>query len=177
MAYRDEIHDLQARLTSRLQAAQSSATAVAWLAVVAAGRRYLLPAGQAAEVLRPKLLQRVPFTKAWFRGVFNARGTVCSLVNLADFVAACTVAQRDAMHSAPQDVAVTLHSMLQMNCAVQVEALAGLRYSAEFKASEPRAADAPDFFASRWTDSQGQVWQELNLRALTQRADFLDINV
>jgi twitching motility protein PilI len=50
MANREALRELQTRLATRLQAARSEGMSVAWLAVLAGGRNYLLPLGQSGEI-------------------------------------------------------------------------------------------------------------------------------
>jgi twitching motility protein PilI len=70
---------------------------------------------------------------------------------------------------------VTLNALLEVNCALQVDNLAGLRGSDAFRSTAPAAEDAPAYFGNRFIDSEGGSWQEINLRALTQFPAFLSI--
>ncbi len=181
MANREALRELQARLASRLQAAQTGGMSVAWLAVIAAGRRYLLPLGQAGEIVPLSGIQTVPYAKGWFRGVVNIRGGLWGVVALADFLAAqgdtaaSTGNPTAAVMSAEASV-VTLNAQLEVNCAVQVDVLAGLRGSEAFTKSEAPPAQAPAYFGNRLFDSEGLEWQEINLRALAQSPQFLSIS-
>ena len=178
MANREALRELQARLASRLQAAQSEGMSVAWLAVMAGGQRFLLPLGQAGEIFPLANLQSVPYSKPWFRGVLNVRGSLLGVVALADFIAAHAPAGADkpSVAAATDASVVTLNALLEVNCALQVESLAGLRGSDAFTASEAASPDAPAYFGNRLTDAQGQQWQEINLRALAQSPQFLSIS-
>jgi twitching motility protein PilI len=71
---------------------------------------------------------------------------------------------------------VTLNAALEVNCALQVDALAGLRGADAFTASAPAADGAPSFFGNRFTDASGQAWQEVNLRSLSLSPQFLSIS-
>ena len=51
MANREALRELQSRLASRLQAARTEGVQAAWLAVEAAGRKYLFPLTQSGESL------------------------------------------------------------------------------------------------------------------------------
>jgi twitching motility protein PilI len=70
---------------------------------------------------------------------------------------------------------VTLNALLEVNCALQVDSLAGLRGSDAFRSTAPAAPGAPTYFGNRFIDSEGSSWQEINLRALTQFPAFLSI--
>lgn len=174
MAKREALRELQVRLAQRLQAAQSAGMGVAWLAVRAGGHPYLLPLGQAGEIVALSAVQPVPHAKDWFRGVQSVRGSLWGVVDLARFLAAhgATPAK---VPTPPEASLVTLNSALEVNCGLLVDSLAGLRGSDDFAAPEPAATDAPAFYGSRWVDAQGQAWQEIQLRALAQSPPFLSI--
>ena len=178
MAKREALRELQARLAKRLQAAQSEGISVSWLAVRAGGRNYLLPLGQSGEIVALSSLQPVPYSKDWFRGVLNIRGSLFGVVDLARFlVPGSRPAPRPASHEAGSGEAsvVTLNAQLEVNCALQVDSLAGLRGSDAFASSSAAVAGAPDYYGHCFVDAQGQSWQEINLRALAQSPQFLSI--
>lgn len=175
MANREALRELQARLAQRLQTAQSAGMSVSWLAVKAAGANYLLPLDQAGEIVPLAPVQPVPYAKPWFKGVLNVRGSLYGVVDLGAFVAA---SGGPAVVPAPvtQDASViTLNTQLEINCALRVDSLAGLRGSDVFVNSTPANADAPAYFGSCYLDSEGSRWQEINLRALAQFAPFRSI--
>jgi len=74
MANREALRELQSRLASRLQAARAEGVQAGWLAVEAAGRKYLFPLSQAGEIFPFTATQPVPYTHDWFLGVANLRG-------------------------------------------------------------------------------------------------------
>ena len=72
---------------------------------------------------------------------------------------------------------VTLNPALEVNCALQVESLLGLRGADAFASSQPPEANAPVYFGNRFVDIAGGHWQEINLRTLSQTPQFLSISV
>ncbi|MDT8989703.1 chemotaxis protein CheW [Curvibacter sp. APW13] len=176
MANRDAIRELQTRLASRLQAARTEGVAVSWLAVKAGGSNFLFPLGQSGEIFPVSGLQAVPYAKPWFHGVINIRGGLFGVVELAGFLHEVAQRPRQAVAGAEPSV-VTLNPALEVNCALQVDALAGLRGPEDFVAYEPAAADAPDFYGNQFADASGQRWQEINLRTLSLSPQFLSISV
>ncbi|RFO95300.1 chemotaxis protein CheW [Rhodoferax lacus] len=170
MAKREALRELQARLAKRLQAAQSEGIAVSWLAVRAGGSNYLLPLAQAGEIVALSQLQAVPYSKSWFRGVLNVRGNLVGVVDMARFVSGSASAPDGTEASV-----VTLNAQLEVNCGLQVDSLAGLRGSDAFASSTAAPAGAPEYFGPCHTDKEGQLWQEINLRALAQSPTFLSI--
>jgi len=143
--------------------------------VKAGGHNYLLPLGQSGEIVALTNLQPVPYSKAWFKGVVNIRGGLYGVVDLAGFVGANGgTAPASAPLTAEASV-VTLNALLEVNCALQVDNLAGLRGSDAFRSTTPAAVDMPGYFGNSFIDSEGSTWQEINLRALTQFPAFLSI--
>jgi twitching motility protein PilI len=175
MANREALRDLQARLASRLQAARTEGMSVAWLAVKAGGRNYLLPLGQSGEIFPLAGLQPVPYARSWFRGVVNIRGGLFGVLDLASFIAQGGGPESTEPASQEPSV-VTLNAALEVNCALQVDSLSGLRGADAFASSEPAAVSAPAYFGNQFMDAAGTHWQEINLRTLSQNTEFLSIS-
>ncbi|OYU43558.1 MAG: chemotaxis protein CheW [Burkholderiales bacterium PBB4] len=175
MANREALRELQTRLANRLQAARTEGVSVAWLAVSSGAVNYLLPLGQSGEIYPMSNVQAVPYSRNWFRGVLNIRGGLYGVVDLAAFLVADTEHARAASTSSEASV-VTLNPALEVNCALQVEALLGLRGAEAFVSSQPPDALAPAYFGNRFVDTSGVHWQEINLRILSQTPQFLSIS-
>jgi twitching motility protein PilI len=175
MANREALRELQSRLASRLQAARTEGVQAAWLAVEAAGSKYLFPLSQAGEIFPYAPTQSVPYTQAWFLGVANLRGGLFGVVDLASFVSGQAPAQRSDASRAESRL-VALNALLDVNCALLIDRLAGLRSMEAFTSSSEPAAGAPDYFGSGYTDAGGAYWQEINLQALSQQPQFLSIS-
>jgi twitching motility protein PilI len=192
MAHKESLKDLQARLTERLKLVQPGRVSAAWLAVSAGSENYLLPLRQSGELVPISQCQAVPHTKPWFLGVMNMRGSLFGTIDLAQFIAHVVW---ENQHAAPDVVrddnrfprggvslndgtasVVTISPVIEVNCAVQVNALIGLRGSDAFASSTPAPADAPPFFGEQFLDAQGERWQEINLQALSKSPQFLNIS-
>jgi len=174
MANREALRELQARLASRLQAARSEGTSVSsWLAVESAGNFYLMPLGQSGEIFPWVPVQPVPYTQGWFLGVANLRGRLMGVVDLAGLLGAGAV--RSELTLAESSL-LAFNAALDVNAALLVDRLAGLRGTDAFVASEPPAPGAPSFFGTTYIDSNGTRWQELNLQVLSQHPAFLSIS-
>ena len=175
MANREALRELQSRLASRLQAARTEGVAASWLAVEAAGRKYLFPLSQSGEIFPWSAPQTVPYTQAWFMGVSNLRGGLYGVVDLASFIAGGAPAPRsDAARGESRLIA--LNALLDINCALLIDRLAGLRSPDAFTASDDPPQGSPDYFGSGYTDANGAYWQEINLQALSQQPQFLSIS-
>jgi twitching motility protein PilI len=175
MANREALRELQSRLASRLQAARSEGVQAAWLAVEAAGGKYLFPLNQSGEIFPYAATQGVPYTHPWFLGVANLRGGLFGVVDLASYVSGQAPAQRSDAGRAESRL-VALNALLEVNCALLIDRLAGLRNMDAFTASNQAPEGSPDYFGSGYTDASGTYWQEINLQALSQQPQFLSIS-
>lgn len=175
MANREALRELQSRLATRLQAARSEGVSASWLAVEAAGCRYLFPLSQSGEIFPLSTTQHVPYTQRWFLGVANLRGGLYGVVDLASFVAGGSPSVRVEL-ARPDSRLVALNGVLSVNCALLIDKLSGLRGVDGFVSSAQPAKDAPPYFGSRYTDSNGTDWQEINLQTLSQQPQFLSIS-
>lgn len=174
MVKREALRELQVRLASRLQAAKTEGLSVSsWLAVESAGQSYLLPLGHAGEIFPWSVVQPVPYTQKWFMGVANLRGALAGVIDLAAFLGAPSARTEQAL---TETRLLALNAALEINVALLVDRLAGLRGTEAFVASEPPADGAPAFLGSTYLDASGARWQELNLQALSQDPAFLSIS-
>jgi len=175
MANREALRELQSRLASRLQAARTEGVQSAWLAVEAAGRKYLFPLTQSGEIFPYAATQAVPYTQSWFLGVANLRGGLYGVVDLASYVSGKAPAQRSDASRAESRL-IALNALLDINCALLIDRLAGLRSMEAFTSSCVAPEGSPDYFGSGYTDASGAYWQEINLQALSQQQQFLSIS-
>lgn len=175
MANREALRELQSRLASRLQAARTEGVQAGWLAVEAAGSKYLFPLAQSGEIFPFTSAQEVPYTQAWFLGVANLRGGLFGVVDLASFVSGNAPVQRSDAGRAESRL-VALNALLDLNCALLVDRLAGLRNTDAFVSSSDAPGGSPEYFGSGYTDASGAYWQEINLQALSQQPQFLSIS-
>ena len=70
---------------------------------------------------------------------------------------------------------VALNELLEVNCALMVDRLVGLRGVEAFTASRPPAANGASWLGHIYTDANGEQWQELDLQALSSQPRFLSI--
>ncbi len=174
MANRQAIRELQTRLADRLQIARTQGVAPSWLAVEAGGQKYLFPMTQAGEIFPWVNTQRVPYTQSWFLGVANLRGGLFGVVDLAGYVSGKDVGLKNEF-ALKESRLVALNSAMEVNCALLIDRLAGLRNQEAFTDFSEREPDAPEFFGNQYIDHSGQSWREINLQSLAQQAHFLTI--
>ena len=175
MANRQAIRELQTRLAERLQIARSQGVAPSWLAVEASGKKYLFPMTQAGEIFPWVATQAVPYTQSWFLGVANLRGGLFGVVDLDSFVSGQNTTLKSEF-ALKESRLVALNSALDVNCALLIDRLAGLRNQQSFQDFSEKAPEAPDYFGNQYIDQSGQSWQEINLQILAQQTHFLTIS-
>lgn len=167
---------MQSRLAQRLQASKDEAATATWLAVEASGRGFLLPLAEAGEIFTGRLsCLHVPHTAAWFLGVANLRGHLHSVVDLAAFVGLRTDGVSLEALGREQSSLVAFNPSLELNCALLVDRLAGLRGRENLVAQPRDAAGLPGFVLGVWRDAQGRSWHEIGLAALAGSEAFLKI--
>ena len=143
-----------------------------WLAVECAGQALLFPLAEAGEIFQPGALLEVPHTEPWFLGVANLRGSLTGVVDLAGVLGLrerVPVAVRDQAH------VVAFNPSLDINVALLVDRLAGLRHPEQMQAVASPDATAPAFAGGCWRDGAGRLWQEIRLSMLPREERFLRI--
>lgn len=174
MADPDALRELQSRLAERMAQVRTEEATRSWLAVSCAGLGVLLPLKQSGEIFKPGQVMPVPHAQAWFMGVQNHRGSICTVVDFARFLG--LRAAGDAPAPADQAQLVGLNASLGVNCALLVDRLEGLRHEAELVPDESDDNGLrPAFAQARWRDGAGRHWQEINLAELARQAQFLAI--
>lgn len=171
MSKKDALRELQLRLANRLQAARERPREAGWLAVECGQVGLLLPLAHAGEIHAARPAAPVPHAKPWMLGVANLRGQLNAVVDLGQFLHLRPAA------AAPRAGAqlVMLNPALRVNAALLVDRLAGLRDSEQMERLPPGDEPRPGFAGAAWRDPQGRVWQELDLAALAQDPQFLDV--
>ena len=182
MANKQSLRDLQTRLAERMQQVRTEVPGVSWLAVDCAGQGLLFALRQAGEIFKLGTVLPVPHTQPWLTGVVNLRGGVCTVVDLAAFLGLRTP---ERPVSAAQCRLVGFSNALQVNGALLVDRLEGLRHAADLKV-EAESTDngaavvapegqRPAFALARWRDEAGRVWQEIDLAELARMPQFLAV--
>jgi len=147
---------------------------MSWLAVESAGHGFLFPLHQAGEIFSAVPLLGVPHTQDWFLGVANLRGGLHGVVDLASFlgVKAPTSAAAGVRE---QSRLIAFNPTLNLNCALLVDRLAGLRSAPQLHAVTDDGRPRPPFVGGSWTDGDGRAWQEIRLADLAADPHFLGI--
>lgn len=174
MANRQALRDLQTRLAERLKQARTEGVAASWLAVESAGRSLLFPLAQSGEIFPIAAVQTVPYTQDWFLGVSNLRGGLYGVIDFASFVTG-QAPMRRTESAREQARLVALNPALEINCAILIDRLSGLRNARDFVESQEAAQGLPSFFSNEFTDKNGKHWQEIDLQSLSVESHFLTI--
>jgi twitching motility protein PilI len=179
MANRQALRELQTRLAERLQAARTNtSSAASWLAVQASGRNYLLPLEQSGEIFAWTGILRVPYARPWFWGVANLRGNLAGVVDVGTLLGHPVERTEQSLY----DVSlISINAALQVNAALVIDRLMGLRGEQDLQRLESAADTAADGVAvsmgPRYVDKAGEVWQALHLQKLVQSPEFLSIRI
>lgn len=178
MDKRKSLRELQARLADKLQAAKMGnvSSAALWLAVTAGGSNYLFPLSQSGEIYAWTQMHNVAHTKNWYLGVANLRGALFGVADFASFVQNKPPQNRSTQLQAESRL-ITFSAELEVNCALLVDKIDGLRSAESFVSSSLPQNHAQGFLGSTYVDLNGVHWQEINLQVLSQQAGFLNINV
>jgi twitching motility protein PilI len=176
MANRQALRELQTRLAERLQQARAEGVSAGWLAVELGGRRCLFPLGQSGEIFPVASTHKVPYTQHWYMGVANLRGGLYGIVDIASFISGAPIHRSFDGSVREQARLVALNSALEVNCALLIDRLGGLRGNADFVSREAAPEGSPAFMSAQFTDKAGQTWMEFDLQALASTPEFLAIS-
>lgn len=180
MANKEALRELQQRLADRLQMVRQQAPVRNWLAVEIAGHGFLLPLDQAGEIFPLTVIQAVPHSQSWFLGVANLRGRLHGVVDLAAYLGLSRRQARNPGEAGSRDAGrlIALNASLQINTALLIDRLMGLRNAGTLKVdSEAPAEGRPHFVSQQMSDAQGRTWYELDLAGLVADEAFLKIDV
>ncbi len=179
MANKEALRELQSRLAERLQAARTQERGKSWLAVECGGHGLLFTLKDAGEIFTPVPISPVPHVQRWFMGVANLRGHLHGVVDLAGFLGLRRPVEpvREGVREHGRDPSrlVVFNASMELNCALWVDRLAGLRSEAQLTPEPEDGTPRPAFVGARLRDAAGTVWQELHLAELAGEERFLSI--
>lgn len=154
--------DILARLRSVTES--STASASSRLGVQIAGRFYLIDLNEISEVLPVPEMLSVPLTQSWFLGMANIRGNLFGITDLSRFL------HDSAAVISGQSRILLVNDQYGINAALLVDRLVGLRNLDVMKRQEGSETRHQEY-----TDENGQEWQVLDVGALLERNDFLQV--
>jgi twitching motility protein PilI len=175
MAKRTSLRDFQNQLIARLGSAQRGETQRALLGVESGSGSqplWLLDLGDAGEIVSLAAaggLVPVTLAKPWYAGVVNIRGNLYSVVDFSSF--------RGDEHTTRNTQArlLLVGARHGINSALLVKRTLGLRPPESLLPSVDDATAAPSWQGQKFVDTDGRPWFHLNVPALLNDPEFLDI--
>jgi twitching motility protein PilI len=165
---RNRLLNFQEALGKRLKQAAAQPKRDSRLAVVAGDRHLLLDLADIAEVAPLSPLTPVPFTKSWFLGVANVRGT---LYAVSDF-AAWFLDRKSSVKDSSR-VVLLGQRLARLRTAVLVDRVVGLRLLDDMSAMSNIKLSSWE--AAAWQDKDGTAWYEIDLGKLVVNSEFLQV--
>ena len=165
-----DLRGYQEGILSRLKLAaeQIGDTRSRYLGVVIGERKVLVNLLEISETLPMLNLQAVPLTKPWFLGVANVRGNLYSINDLAQVIGGTPTKLSSSTRL------MLVNNDLLNNVGLVVDRLIGLRNTADMKKKKLKQASAFCMKAFEYTDSEAEVWQELDCYHLVKSAEFIN---
>lgn len=176
MANKEALRELQGRLAERLHEVKTQERLQSWLAVEAGGCGFLFPLSEAGEIFQCGALVRVPHAAPWFLGVANLRGVLAGVIDLGRYLGLRSPGEDAALAEVSEsDRVIAFNPTLDVNAALRVDQLAGLRNASQLMALPDDGVARPGFVGARYRDAAGRTWVELRLATLARDERFLRI--
>jgi twitching motility protein PilI len=170
-AARLDLRTFQQELALRLAKKTTAQVESSRLGFASNGGRWLIRLADAGEVITVPSIVSVPMTQAWFLGVANIRGNLYSVVDFAGFMGGEPVAA-----AASTRLVLFGARVGELNAGLVVQRVLGLRNLNDLVPVEG-LADSESWYAQRWTDGEGNAWQEIDLAKLARAPEFLQVGI
>jgi len=170
MATQGGLREFQENLSRRIAMASAEERVQTKLAAESGGEVWILDLPDAGEVMPLPTLALTPLTRHWFLGMANIRGNLFGVVDFAGFC---------GKGATPRNAEARLLLVGQrygMNAALVFRRVVGLRNEQDLK-SLGRDSEAPAWRGDDFQDTQGHPYRALNVRALLQVPEFLNVAV
>jgi len=169
-----DLRAFQQELASRLAAKTAAQVEQSRLGVDCGGERWLIRLADAGEVIAVPQLATVPRTKPWYLGIANIRGNLYGVIDFAGFLGRPVDATAP---TAGQSRLVLFGPRIgDLRAGLIVQRVLGLRNLAELAQTDVRGT-VPSWYGPRWTDHEGEAWQEIDLARLAQDPAFLQVGL
>jgi len=164
----------QQELATRLAAKTAAQVEQSRLGLACAGEQWLIRLADAGEVIAIPQTATVPLTKPWYLGIANIRGNLYGVIDFAGFLGQPL---EPVTPGTSQSRLVLFGPRVgELRAGLIVHRVLGLRNLADL-ARNDTPPGAPDWYGSRWAESNGDVWQEIDLARLAQDAAFLQVGL
>jgi|SRR5436190_21020391 twitching motility protein PilI len=168
-AARVDLRSFQQELATRLAAKTTAQVESSRLGIECHGERWLVRLFDAGEVIAVPPIVPVPLTQRWFLGLANIRGNLFSVIDFPAFLGGESV----ALGSLARLILLNGRGGEQ-NAGIVVQRVLGLRNLAQLHPVRGDAS-APAWHLQRWTDDNGDTWQEIDLAKLARDPAFLQV--
>ena len=168
-AARLDLRSFQQELASRLAAKTTAQVESSRLGIECLGRRWLVRLSDAGEVIAVPPVVPVPLTQRWFLGLANIRGNLFSVIDFPAFLGGDGV----VLGNLARLILLNARGGDQ-NAGIVVQRVLGLRNLAQLTPAQPDSS-APAWHVQRWTDAEGDTWQEIDLAKLARDPAFLQV--
>lgn len=160
------LREYQLALSERLQSAAAGTRVPAKLGLRIGGEAWLVDLKEAGEVIPVPPISPVPLARSWFRGVANVRGNLYSVSDLAALLGLPPVALSDHARL------LLVSERFRAGAALLIDSSLGLRSNDVLK---PQASAPQRWVRTQYADDDGKLWKELDVPALIQDPEFLEV--
>lgn len=171
MAKKLSLREFQEYLAKRLTSAARGEISTALLGVQSGKESWLLNLADAGEIIPVGALTPVPLTHPWFGGMANIRGNLYSVVDFSAFRGGePTPINANAR-------LVLIGTRFDVNCALLVSRMLGLRPAEALKPLADDAAGRPKWVGGRFQDNEGRQWRRLDVPGLIATPGFMQVGL
>lgn len=114
-------------------------------------------------------MQPVPYTKPWFLGIANLRGTLAGVIDLASLLGHGVTRSEPAL---AESSLLAFNAALEVNAALLVDRLQGLRSADAFVRTEPAPEHSPAFSAPCISMKRATAGRSCNCSACPKPPSF-----
>jgi twitching motility protein PilI len=168
MRRRTGLREFQLSVAERLRTAATRAALSSKLGFQVGADNWFVALHQVSEVIPVPMLQPVPLTHSWFRGVANVRGNLYGMIDFSAFQGG------DPIAAGLERRVILVSDRLVPGSGLVVSRMLGLRNPELFKTAD-KPVNAPPWLANAFTDAGGTRWLELDLPALAREQRFLEV--
>jgi twitching motility protein PilI len=166
-----DLRTFQQELAARLSTKTAAQVESSRLGLACGGERWLVRLSDAGEVTTLPMVVTVPLTRPWYLGIANIRGNLFSVIDFSGFLG------RDPGVGSGQSRLLLFGPRAgELNVGIVVQHVLGLRNLVELAPAAP-PHDAPEWYAQRWMDGDGNAWQEIDLAKLANDSTFLQVGI
>ena len=169
MAKQISLREFQQGLAQRLREAQAETEPTSRLGVQAGSGNWLLKLDDAGEMLPLPEISGVPLTKPWYLGLANIRGVLSSVVDFAGFVGGEPTART------PDCRLLLIAERFHSFSGLVISRMLGLKNVQTMQLAQEPATRS--WIAAAYRDDEGRLWHELDIGALVEHDDFLQVGV